>query len=471
MVQRPVDRRRGADPARARDWAQLHALVSRMLHAYARLHAHGVLHGDIHPGNCLVRDDGRIVILDFGHARSTSASASDTDVARAGIPQFHDPQMAEALLAGRLPPAATAASEQYAIAALSYLLLTGLGSIDAPAVRDDLLRRIVERPPLPFAARGVQAWPAVEQVLHRALARASDQRFADMGVMARAFASAKVPTMVRWAPTRHPRAATDQAFSAAISRVRRLAPMHGFDCDQAWFALRAALAMEDAELLAAADLLVDRADCSWSTSTVAAKIAQARSDIRAEGRAITAFLSKTDSGLERLPSAQMLLAASYILQGASHRCAETAALASWSARWGHRLATPSNVLAALALVKTGRVPMPDALAPRLASLARDGRGGVWLWALAHDVFADDRYRTLALSVALPRAPLMRTFALLRRHQLTGEQQYLDAARRIANAASSDLPEAAFALLVAELHTPETALLPPFREIFGVPLRP
>ena len=158
----------------ARDRQRLHALVSGMLHAYGRLHQKGILHGDIHPGNCLVRDDGGIVILDFGAARPIDTAAMAVDPARAGIPQFHDPLMASAVLAGQLPPAATPESEQYAIAVLAYLLLTGLHPIESPAVQDEMLRRIVQRPPLPFAARGIASWPEVEAVVARGLAKTAE---------------------------------------------------------------------------------------------------------------------------------------------------------------------------------------------------------------------------------------------------------------------------------------------------------
>ncbi|GAB3352783.1 AarF/UbiB family protein [Lysobacter tyrosinilyticus] len=465
----------------ARDRPRLHALVTHLLQAYGRLHGCGVLHGDIHPGNCLVRDDGRIVILDFGHARAIADVSSDTDITRTGIPQFHDPQMARALLDGALTPAATPASEQFAIATLAYLLLTGLHPIDSSAVRDDLLGRIAERPPLPFAARGVPAWPAVEQVLRRALANEPDRRFADVGEMAHAFARSDA-TDQRWRPSSPPPGAPEQAFAAAVESVRSLEPIERFRRDQAWFALRAALAMDDAELLAAADLLAARATRGWDTCVVSAALAQARSDVRAEGRAITAFLAGADDIGDGLQLA--LLAASRILQGASAHCTEVAGLIAWSTEAvehllpaephsasGRSLADPSYVLATLALARTDRVPMPPALAPSLEALARDRRGGVQLWALAHDVFADERYRALALSARLPKSPLMRGFALLRRYQLTGERRFLVPARRAADAsAENGLPDAATALLVAELHAPETAAAPPFQGFFGVPLR-
>lgn len=130
-----------AQQARAtRDRRRLHDLVGRMLEAYGRLHERGVLHGDVHPGNCLVRDDGRVVVIDFGNARALGEPPGEVDPARAGIPQFHDPLMARALLAGAPPPAATPASEHFALAVLAYLLLTGLYPLDAPAVQDELLR-------------------------------------------------------------------------------------------------------------------------------------------------------------------------------------------------------------------------------------------------------------------------------------------------------------------------------------------
>src|SRR5689334_73828 len=103
---------------------------------------------------------------------------------RSGIPHFYDPQMAGALLAGRLPPAVTAQSEQYAIAVLAYLLLTGLQPINTPAVHDELLQSIVHRPALPFAARGVPAWPEVEAVVGRALAKQPTERFPDVASLA-----------------------------------------------------------------------------------------------------------------------------------------------------------------------------------------------------------------------------------------------------------------------------------------------
>ena len=428
-----------------------------------------MLHGDIHPGNCLVRDDGRVVILDFGSARPIDAGRA-VDPERAGIPQFHDPQMAAALLAGRLPPAVTPASEQYAIAVLAYLLLTGLHPIDAPAVQDELLRRIVQRPALPFAARGVPGWPEVEAVVGRGLAKRPADRFPDVASLARAFSLVSLPPDM---PPRGPDAA-QRAFDAAVDAVRNLAPS-AEPRDHAWFAMRAALALEDAELLAAAEVLVSRAGSGWAVQSVAALVARAKSDSRMESRAIAGFLAAAEQLPDGPQACAAILAAASVLDGAMSRSPDAATLADWAARRLDRLmpaasstapdaciADPLLTYVALSLGRTGAVAVRAELPARLEALIEKHAGDVWLWALAHDLFADDRFKALALSASLPSRPLTRGFALLRLHQLTGDMHWVaDANRVVARAPSARLPALDTALLMAELRAPERAILPPF----------
>lgn len=456
-----------AQQARAAgDRRRLHGLVGRMLDAYGRLHRKGVLHGDIHPGNCLVQDDGRVIILDFGNARLIDRAALPVDLARAGIPQFHDPHMASAVLAGHLPPAATPASEQYAIAVLAYVLLTGLHPIEAPGVQDELLRRIVERAPLPFAARGVAAWPDVEAVLGRALARQADDRFPDVAGLAHAFALADMPP----AMARHLPDAAERAFAAAVETVLSVAPSAELVHDHAWFAVRAALALEDAELLAAADILVRRAGLGWRAQSVAAHVARARSDSQMEGQAIVAFLAAVEPLPDGPEAVAALVAAASVLDGAALRTAEAAGLASWAGQRLDRLTRASLssksdslvTYAALALAKTGAIDTPVDLPARLETLSKKQAGDVWLWALAHDVFADARFAALAIAARLPSRPLWRGFALLRLHQLTGDMHWVtEATRLVARAPTVRLPARDTALLMAELKAPERAVLPPY----------
>src|SRR5271169_1081780 len=44
-------------------------LCCAIVDAYSRLHEQNVIHGDVHPGNLIIGDDGKITIVDFGYAR------------------------------------------------------------------------------------------------------------------------------------------------------------------------------------------------------------------------------------------------------------------------------------------------------------------------------------------------------------------------------------------------------------------
>jgi predicted Ser/Thr protein kinase len=455
----------------ARNRRQLHRIVSDMMQAYARLHANGVLHVDIHPGNCLIRDDGRVVLLDFGSARLIEAERDLIDPTRVGIPQFYDPMMATASLERRVPPAATAASEQYAISVLAYVLITGLHPIETTAVHDELLRNIVNRPPLPFSARGVAAWPAVEAVIRRGLAKSAGERFPDVSALSGSFASA-----LRQPKLPHKRLdSTESALAAPIAAARNLQFSPEPPLYRAWFALRAALAFDDAELLAAADIFAGRAGPGYAAQSVVARIARARSDISGERQAIERFLTAgklLDDGPEVVAA---ILAAAEILEGATSRHVDTAPLATWASRQVDKLmsaplplASTSSVaesqllFVALALARTGGIAVPAGLPARLETFAKVNDGSTWLWALAHDIFSHEEYKARALAAKRPQAPVARGFVFLRLHQLTGEMRWVTHARRlVAKHPPGQLWENYIPLLILELKAPERVVLPSF----------
>lgn len=167
--------------------------------AYAALHERGIVHGDVHPRNVLVGADGGvagIVLVDFGLARWEGQPAELTPP-RGGVAFFFEPEYARAVLSGAAEqPAASPAGEQHAVAALLYLLLTGLFYREFSLERHEMLRQISEDPPLPFAERGAEPWPEVEAVLARALRKKPAERFGSMAELARALELVKVPETV-----------------------------------------------------------------------------------------------------------------------------------------------------------------------------------------------------------------------------------------------------------------------------------
>nr|MDP9122944.1 hypothetical protein [Acidobacteriota bacterium] len=145
--------------------AGLAALSLAVLDAYVRLHARGVLHGDVHPRNVLIGPDGAARLVDFGLAAWEGTPAALGRPGRGGVPFYYEPEYARATLAGDRVPAASPAGEQYAVAALLYLLWTGTHYRDFSLGRDEMLHQIAEEPPLRWAERHTEPWPELEAVL------------------------------------------------------------------------------------------------------------------------------------------------------------------------------------------------------------------------------------------------------------------------------------------------------------------
>lgn len=178
----------------AAEWREIGAVKGRqmLLHlaqtiarTYATLHERGVLHGNVHPRNVLIRSDSTAVLLDFSHARpSVSQTFLPTPLERGGTSFFFEPEMARVALAGLPSMPVSAPGEQHAVAALIYFLVTGAHWQNFRPGRDAMLEDIATLHPLTFRERGVEPWPEMEAVLGRALSKLPDARFPSMSAFA-----------------------------------------------------------------------------------------------------------------------------------------------------------------------------------------------------------------------------------------------------------------------------------------------
>jgi serine/threonine protein kinase len=163
--------------------------------AYAELHSHGVVHGDVHPGNILVDGEGGVSIVDFG--LSHLSPGAGTDVRRGGVTFFFEPEYTRALRLGLVPPSASERGEQYSVAALLFWLLTGRYYLPFSPHEPEAWRQIETEPPLTFSQSGSPPWPAVERLLGRALSKEPDQRFPSLEEFAAALGSVKAEPVAR----------------------------------------------------------------------------------------------------------------------------------------------------------------------------------------------------------------------------------------------------------------------------------
>ncbi len=247
-------------------------LCCKVASAYARLHERGIHHGDVHTGNVLAGRDGSVRLLDFGYSRRAGDSGDLGRAPRAGVPFFYEPEHAAAMREERKPPETSLAGEQYAVGALLYLMAAGAHCRDFSLERGEMLRQIVEEPPLPFIERGADPWPELEAVLARALRKEPRQRFSSMAELAAALAAVKPPPIAVEARGRCPEA------EALLARVLELvdaegplfatgppAPTASVNFGAAGIACalyRLSLAREDPRLLSLADLWAEKAAAS-----------------------------------------------------------------------------------------------------------------------------------------------------------------------------------------------------------------
>jgi len=235
-------------------------LANRLISAYADLHALGWLHGDVHPGNVIGRDD-TITLIDYGCALRMDDAAPP---ARAGLLTDYEPEAARALMAGLPLPAASPLGEQYCVAAIALRLLSGAPTHRLPLEADLAIAIVAEQPARRLADLGV-AWPALDEVLARALSLDPAARFADMEAFADAFAAAQAtglpasPALVVHPLARDPAAALaalaapDSALGQAGIRRGPRAPVYHGGAGLAFACLAAAEATGRADLLSSAD--------------------------------------------------------------------------------------------------------------------------------------------------------------------------------------------------------------------------
>jgi serine/threonine protein kinase len=143
-------------------------IVDAVASALTAAHARGIVHRDLKPANIFLlrgqgQDDDFVKVLDFGISKVAGASSR--------TPEFMSPEQACGLL-DRID----ARTDQFALAAITYAMLTGR----PPFVGDDpaaLLSQVVHAPPPPLADFVLWDAAEIQSVLDRALAKRQEDRF------------------------------------------------------------------------------------------------------------------------------------------------------------------------------------------------------------------------------------------------------------------------------------------------------
>jgi serine/threonine-protein kinase len=157
-------------------------LVKQVGSALDYAHSYGVIHRDIKPANIMFDNQGKPYVVDFGIAKIATAGTAYTQTGTAmGTPNYMPPEQwrGEAL---------TPAADQYALAVMTYQLLTGRVPFDGDSVFS-LMHKHLNEMPTPLSIVRPDLPPAIMIVLSRALAKDASQRFQSCTAFAQAFES------------------------------------------------------------------------------------------------------------------------------------------------------------------------------------------------------------------------------------------------------------------------------------------
>jgi serine/threonine-protein kinase len=171
---------------------EVSTIVRQIAEAVHAAHAVGIVHRDLKPDNIMYDPTTRQVkLLDFGIATDTDM-APEQRLTRAGFFVGTLMYVAPEALSGEL---VTPTADQYSLATIAYLLLTGCLPFTAKTPRE-MFSQLLTQPPIPLnMARLNLRFPgSVEQVIMKGLSKTPTQRYADAVTFSKKLESALVAT-------------------------------------------------------------------------------------------------------------------------------------------------------------------------------------------------------------------------------------------------------------------------------------
>jgi serine/threonine-protein kinase len=200
---------------------------SQLLGALAAIHALGVIHRDVKPGNLLVRADGVLKLTDFGIARVPADEARSTGGMAPGTGAYMSPEQVKG-------SDLDARADLYSAAIVLYEMLTSVTPFDSPERNELMVRaaQLDEAPP-PLTRLVPKAPPVLDVLLSRALAKDPMHRFSSALEMGEAFRSAlSLPASPGWQAqqrlAQNARAISQIGLPAAEAEVLRTDVMQAY---------------------------------------------------------------------------------------------------------------------------------------------------------------------------------------------------------------------------------------------------
>jgi serine/threonine protein kinase len=151
--------------------AEIESWYDQLLDALEYLHSHTIIHRDLKPSNLKVKNNGGVILLDFGLAKGTAGQMTHQAVNRSvlGYTPIYAP-LEQIRCEGTTP-----ATDLYSLGATMYHLLTNIAPIDAQKRELNLLK-IGSDPLQPLAKVRPDLPPQLAEMLTRALKLEAQER-------------------------------------------------------------------------------------------------------------------------------------------------------------------------------------------------------------------------------------------------------------------------------------------------------
>ncbi|MBK8975225.1 MAG: serine/threonine protein kinase [Planctomycetes bacterium] len=170
-----LDERLRIGPLPVRQAADVALQAARALHF---AHERGIVHRDVKPANLILREDGSVVITDFGLARETGTGSMTESGAIVGTPMYMAP---EQVLGERAEVGAR--SDVYGLGATLYTLLAGRPPYDGPTAQS-VLKQVLDSAPPRLRRHRAEVPRALEAIVFQAMERRPELRYGSCAELA-----------------------------------------------------------------------------------------------------------------------------------------------------------------------------------------------------------------------------------------------------------------------------------------------
>lgn len=143
-------------------------ILVQVCRGLSHAHQHGIVHRDIKPANIFITTDGTAKIMDFGVARSTQSSQTQSGLVVGTAGYMAPEQISGQRIDGR--------ADVFSVGVVLYEILTTEPLFPGDSLEAIFFATLSKKPPLLSLPDGTEL-PALQKILHRALARHPENRY------------------------------------------------------------------------------------------------------------------------------------------------------------------------------------------------------------------------------------------------------------------------------------------------------